>query len=129
MQSESFLLGFFVVYSIFLPFAALWGPAKISSDCDRLTKQLNRLRFEGDTAHKDRVAHLYNTLRDLNIQQGLGMRPPACLLSFWFFAEGRAFRLHCVRHRGQQADTEDLGSRSRESRSLRRHSTRGARLG
>ena len=82
VQSESFLLGFFVVYSFFLPFAALWGPAKISSDCDRLTKQLNRLRFEGDTAHKDRVAHLYNTLRDLNIQQGLGMRPPARPRSF-----------------------------------------------
>ena len=82
VQSESFLLGFFVVYSFFLPFAALWGPAKISSDCDRLTKRLNRLRFEGDVVHKDRVAHLYNTLRDLNIQQGLGRRPCARPRSF-----------------------------------------------
>ena len=87
-ENKSFFLGFVVAYSFFLPFAALWGPAKISSDCDRLTKRLNRLRFEGDVAHKDRVAHLYNTLRDLNIQQGLGMRPPAGPRSFLLLLRG-----------------------------------------
>ena len=87
-ENKSLFLGFFVAYSFFLPFAALWGPAKISSDCDRLTKRLNRLRFEGDSAHKDRVAHLYNTLRDLNIQQGLGRRPCTPFRSFLLVLRG-----------------------------------------
>ena len=51
-------------------------PARISSECDRMTERLSLMRFEGECSRLDevelRVSSIENGVRNLNFGQGLG---------------------------------------------------------
>lgn len=72
ISSGSVVLYSFVFFWSVMPFALLYFPAMISTECDTFIERLNELRFDGNVDHKNQVAHLYETLCNVNHRQGLG---------------------------------------------------------
>merc|ERR1711871_535763 len=64
--TKSVYLGIEIAITVTSPLNLLFVPIGISSECNDLMRRLNRLRFHGNAAHKDRAGHLYYTIHELN---------------------------------------------------------------